>query len=102
MRARRRAARRPNLRSDLQPLEVVRSSELVGALEEHKTAFGNLGDGERLVAQCGLFADVGYFDAGGEFHFLEVGERAIFLGVENLSGEDAVRLFGNFEMKRFG
>ena len=72
------------------------------ALEEDETPFGNLGDDQGLVAQHGFLAVVGDLGAGAELHLLEVGERAVFLGVKDLRGEDARGLVGYFDAERKG
>ena len=54
--------------------EVERSRSVRGALEEHETTVGNLGDGERLVAKNGFLAVVGDLGARAELHLFIVGE----------------------------
>ena len=72
------------------------------AFEEHQTALGNPGDGERFMTEDGLLAVVGDLGAASELLLLEVGERTVFLGVEDLRGEDAGRLIGDLDAEREG
>ena len=82
--------------------QILRTRELLRALEDHETALGDLVDRESFVAQAGFFADIGDPDAGREFYLLGECQCLVFLTVEDLGGKHAGALVGDFYVKGFG